>query len=376
MLFTHFLKKNALAWIRPHIQLPVIGLDISDRSMKYLRFKSRGGLSIDAFGEIDIPAGVIEKGEIQQEDKLIQLFATWFSREKKRLRSKFVAVSLPEEKSFLRIIQLPHMDSDKVGNAIRWELEANIPLPLEDLSYDYEIIEQFVEGLDHIDVIVVAFPRTIVESYVRVLKRAGMQPIVLGLESQALVRSVMPSLGVRANAIIVDMGRTRTSFIIFAGNAIIFTTTIEVGGKHIEEAIVKALGVDHKQSVEIKKTAGLRKDVHEGKVFAALTPLLNQLVWKLRTSTDYYYKYAKHRHGSVATIGTIILSGGDSNLIGLDTYLSSALKTPVILADPFVSIRDLMQPSIPSVPRNQSLAYATAIGLVLRHLRQHDTRIT
>ena len=101
-----------------------------------------------------------------------------------------MAVSLREEKSFFRVIQLPKVKIADIGKAIRWEIEANIPLPFEELVYDYEVVDSFDEHLDHVDVVISAFPKTIVDAYVRVLGAAGLRLACLELESQAIVRSV------------------------------------------------------------------------------------------------------------------------------------------------------------------------------------------
>jgi type IV pilus assembly protein PilM len=361
-------KKSILNWARPYIDLPLAGIDISDQSMKYFLFDTRGDFSIDTFGEINIPSGLIERGEIRDEHGLTEVLRSWFVKEKKHFRSPFVAASLPEEKSFLRVVQLPRMEQEKVKNALRWELEANIPLTPEELAYDFEIIESDLSS-NHFDIVVVAFSRTVVESYTRVLKGAGLQPATLELESQAITRSIVPNSGVHSTTIIIDMGHTRTSFIIFSGGAIIFTTTMELGGKTLENAIGKALDVPPDEAVKIKKTVGIQRSARESKVFAALTPQLNELVTKLHTVVEYYQGYTEHRHAASKTIDTILLSGGDANLLGLDTYIANALKIPVVLSDPFVTVKNTLNPSIPPLARNRSLAFAAAIGLALGTIR-------
>lgn len=363
------MKEKILQWVNPLIRIPVTGLDISDRTVKYLRFASRGGLSFDLFGEIEIPEGIIEGGEIKKEDALAEVFSSWAAREKKRLRSPFVTASLPEEKSFLRVVQIPKVEREKVGNAVRWEIEGNIPLPFAELSYDYEIVEPLEDHLDHLDVVVVAFPRALVDSYLRVLARAGLQAAALELESQAIIRAVIPTLRGRAGSIVVDMGRTRTSFIMFAGGAIIFTSTIEMGGKSFEENIAHVFNVGPEEALKMKKDIGLNKRVEKGRMFAALAPPLSVLTDSLRAAMEYYREYAQHRHGADEKIDKIILSGGDANLYGLDTYLASALKIPVYVADPLGPIGDNLTTQLPPFSRREALAFTTAIGLALRNLR-------
>lgn len=350
-------------WIR----LPVVGLDLSDRSVKILGFRKRHGrFAVDFFSETAIPEGFIVKGEIGKGDELAVLLRTWRAAHPRHVRGAFVAAALPEEKSFLRIIQMPKVKKDEVGRAIHWEIESNIPLPAEELLYDQEVIDPLDPSVDHSDVVITAFPKSTVQSYIQVLKKAGFHPMALELESQAIVRAVVPEVRDHTARIIVDMGNSRTSFIIVAGGAIMFTTTIDLGGVTLEENIRKALNVDEAKAVRLKEEIGLDKAVQGGEVFRALIPAISVLADELKRTFEYYEEHANHAHGASAGIAEVLLTGGDANLIGLDTYLASSLLVPVRLADPFASIKQRGALAVPPFPKRTSVAFTTAIGLALR----------
>ena len=101
------IREKIVSWADSFLRPPLLGLDISDTSIKYLKFRSGQKLSFDAFGEIAIPPGVIVSGEIKDEEAFARVLNGWLAKEGRSLRSSFVAVSLPEEKSFSRVIQLP-----------------------------------------------------------------------------------------------------------------------------------------------------------------------------------------------------------------------------------------------------------------------------
>ncbi len=361
------IREKILQFCNPHLRLPVVGIDFSDRTFKYLKFKILGAnVEVDYFGEVGIPEGVIVDGEIKQEDELARVLTAWRTKER-RPQGDFVVASLPEEKSFLKVLQLPRVERDAVGQAIRWEVEGNIPLTPEEIIYDYEIIEPIHNHLDHFDVVMVAFPRVLVESYVRVLKRVGLQPVALELESQAIVRAVIDDLKSPNTKIIVDLGRNRTSLIVFSGSAIIFTTTLPVGGKIFEDNITRALGVSPEKAMMIKKDTGFDRYQYGEKLFLALAPAISVLRDELQQVIRYYRSHAEHTHGAGDAISEIILTGGDANLLGLATFLAGSLKVPVRAANPFsvISSADF----VPLVPKNQSLAFTTTIGLALRGIR-------
>jgi len=83
------------------------GIDISDLSLKIVKLKKkRGSFVFSSFGERDIPKGVISSGEIKDEailTKLIRDAVKDVNGEK--IKTKYVVASLPEEKSYLQVIQ-------------------------------------------------------------------------------------------------------------------------------------------------------------------------------------------------------------------------------------------------------------------------------
>lgn len=363
------MKEKILYWLEPFLRLPVMGLDISDSSIKYIKFSTGGGIKIDFWGDTKIPLGIIVDGEIKEEDKLVAILRELHSSMGRTLRSSFAAVSLPEEKSFWRVVQLPKMKHEDVRNAIRWELEANIPLPVEDLIFDYEVIEPPKNHLDHMDIAVAAFPKETVDSYVRALRQADFTPYALELESQAIARAIISNLDSGTATLIVDFGKLRTSFVIVAGGSIVYTATIDLGGNILEAHIAKDLGVSEEKAVSIKKEVGLNIRALEGKVYSALLPSIASLVGELKRVIEYYERHREHFHGASSHVDEVLLTGGDANLLGLDTYLAANLAIPVRRADPWVAVKTRLRYPIPPITSNLALGYTTAIGLALRGVR-------
>lgn len=357
----------------PFLEFHITGLDISDLSMKYLSFNriKKNKFAVGAYGEIAYKEGIITNGEIIDEQAFTEVLKQWYAKQKKQLPSPFVAIALPEEKSFIRVVQIPHIARrEDVANAIRWEIENQIPLPLEDVMYDYEIINPLQGEQDHVDVLITAFPRDTLNAYVRAIKGAGLELYAIELEPQSLVRACVARLRNPEATIIVDVGRTRTSIVIFAAGAIFYTSTIQSGGLVFEQYIARQLNCDARDAVKIKIEIGLDKTKHNGEVFAALAPAITLIGDELVRASSYYETHASHAHGSTTDIRHVLLSGGDGNLRGLDTYLASVLRVPVERAHPFSVIRDILVYDIPPITKREALAFTTAIGLALREIRQ------
>ena len=80
-----------------YLRMPVLCLDLSDKSLKYMELKRKNGvISVNRFGIFALENGIIEGGEIKQKDKLI----SFLKPIKEKLKTELVLASLPEEKSF------------------------------------------------------------------------------------------------------------------------------------------------------------------------------------------------------------------------------------------------------------------------------------
>ncbi|MDO8500141.1 MAG: type IV pilus assembly protein PilM [bacterium] len=343
---------------------PAFGLDISDVSVKFVKFvKSFGGeLRITDFGEIKVPEGIVVSGEIKEEKKLTALLKNDLKTfDGRHFHDRFVVATLPEEKSFVHLIQLPKMKEEDAGRAVRWELEGIVPLPIDELSFDHSILP-VQESADHLDLLVTAFPKVFVESFARVLEEAGFVPIALELESQAISRSL--SGGDEGAFIFVDIGATRTSSMIVANGSLIFTLSIPLGGLDFDRSIAKRMNISIEKAREVKIKIGLAKG-DDSASFESLLPLVSAIADELKRQIIFYREHTAHRHGMPDDISTIVLSGGDANLIGLANYLSITLGKEVKLGNSLARLIH-QKKFIPPFPKNVSLKYTTAIGSALR----------
>jgi type IV pilus assembly protein PilM len=172
---------------------PAFGLDISDRTAKFMKLAKNqsGSFDIAYFGETEIPEGVVVGGGIQKPAELMKILGDLRDASGHQVRDRLVVASLPEEKSFVRVIQLPKVRLQEIDSVIKWELEGDIPLSLPELYFDYEVLKPVVNHLDHYDVLVTAFPKSLVDSYAAVLKQGGFTLAALELESQAISRAAI-----------------------------------------------------------------------------------------------------------------------------------------------------------------------------------------
>lgn len=343
------------------------GLDISDFSLKLAKLeKAADCLRLASFGSFEIPEGVVVGGEVQQEEKLSKIIREAVSKPQgKKLAVKHAILSLPEEKSFLDILQIPFLKEEETLEAVRFEAANRIPVALEDVYFDFEKIPSLIEKPEHQEVLIAATPKKIVDSYLIAVKKAGLQPQAAEIECLAVARALIKKDTVQKPLLIIDFGETRTSFVIYAGRGLRFTSTIPVSSGGLTRLIAKALGKNIKEAEELKQRNGLEG---EKQLFETMIPALTDLAEQIKTHLDYYKSHTPQngflRNGK--TLEKILLCGGGANLKGLVNFLATELKVEVALGNPWINILKEPLKEVPELTFEKSLGYATALGLALR----------
>lgn len=356
------------------LDTPALAVDISDRSVKYAELvPKRGGLRLGVYGKKNLESGIVEAGEIKKPTDLASFLSSIF----KPLGVRHIVASLPEERAYVVTLQLPRVEDPAMfRSAIELELPEHIPLPVSEALFDYETIPVSAERRDaittdsptHTDIAVYAFPRALAEQYLAVFQDAGLFPMALEMETQALARSLLSAAGAPSPVMFVDFGKTRTTFVIAVGSLVRFASTVSVAGEALEHALAKALKVSLSEAETIKKEKGLIKDKANEAVFNALLPTVSAVADEIERHVLFWNTHAEHVHQSPPQISQIILAGGDANLIGFREYLAQKLHIPVALGNIWANIAPF-DAYIPEIPMNESLGFAVAVGLALRAAR-------
>lgn len=357
----------------------VFGIDISDLSLKIIKLeKKKGSLGLASFGETEIGRGIIEAGEIKDENALAEIIKKAVSQVKgKKIRTKYLIASLPEEGSFLQVIQMPLMAKEEVDKAVYFEAENYIPIPVEKAYLDSQVISPVLSSSGHLDVLIAASPKKTVDSYLSSFQKSGLRSVVFEVESQAIARSLVPGEKSSEPLLIIDVGATRSSFIIFSGQSLRFTTSLPISSQKFTENIASSFKIAFKEAEKLKEKYGIESN--DGKrIFDAIEPDLENLVDQIKKYLDYYQTHFSHEHlprardsakPGKSLVKKIILCGGGANLKGLDNFLSQKLKLQVILGNPWSNILPQPLREVPELPYAESLKYATALGLALRRTK-------
>lgn len=345
------------------------GLDLSDLSIKVVQLGNNGIADhIQGFGSVPLPLGAVQDGEIKNKQQVVQAITKVLgTATPKKITSKKVICSLPETKAFLRIITIPQMEKSEAHEAIKWEMEATIPMPLDQVYYDWQILdERFSKEKNKMSVLVCAVSKSTIDTVLETLIEAGLEPIGLEIESIAQLRSLVDEKDDKKTVLLVDIGDRRTSFVIANGGIPSFTSSLPISGNALTDAIAKAMNIPFDEAEKTKFQYGIGSDFKNDAIYKAVRPVLENMVTEVQRSIEFYLSGLQYS----ANIDTVVLCGGGANTKGIVPYFSKRLEREIELANPWTNVR--IGKSIPVIEKAVAAQYATAIGLALKGLHYED----
>ena len=339
------------------LMAPSFGLDISDQSLKFVQLlPTKDGIRVGRFGERKIPPGIIVSGKIKNLPRLEEMLHALRAEE----NIKFVRVSLPEEQVYLFPLRLEKAGLKKVREGIELALEEHVPMSAEEAVFDYDLVHEDDSSLE---VEVAATSANTIENYISVFRNCYISVQSLELEAQAIARAVIKK-GDKETCIIVDFGQTRTGIFIVSRGAVVFTSTLDIGGVSLNLAIQKSFNVGPEEAEKMKKEYGLKRNTPNKEIFPVLLNSASVLRDEIVKHFLYWNTHNDEEGQAHTPIKKIILCGGDSNLIGLADYISISMKTPVEMANVWVNIMNTGR-HVPKISFRESLSFAAALGLAL-----------
>ncbi len=339
------------------------GLDVSDLKLRLVQLKKNGRkVSVSGFGEIVIPEGSIIGGDIKMPELVQNSIVQLVKNTHGNIKGQYVIASLPERKTFIKVITIPSVPSDELAGAIKWQTQQHVPISMDESYIDWQILDSFKDqGGVKQRVLVGVAPKVIVDQYTDVFKRSGLTPIALETESACIVRALMPiDQKNDESVLIVDMGASRTSLIIYAENALQFTTTHTVSGFMMSQSIARSLKLTLDEAEKAKVICGFDPTKAKGAIRAILIPVVRELLMRIQETIEY-----SPTSVSGKKIEKVVLCGGASQLVGLKEYFQEALHLPIVFGDPLMNITNHKRVIIPAGKR---LSYTTALGAALRGL--------
>lgn len=348
--------------------LPSFGLDVSSSALKVVQLEQKNRqLRLKSFHQTILPKDLVVNDAITDVKTFNFLLKQALDKPQYgRFDTGYVIASLPESKSFVRVIQIPQMSDGEAENAVPFEAESFIPLPIDQVYLDWQKIESPSgaetdrAGEQKMNILMIASPKEFVDKYLDTLDKAGLKVAALEVESQSCLRAALPRSS-QETSLLVDLGGFRSSLVMVEEGNLQFTSTIPIAGNTFTESIARALGVSSAKAEEIKKKVGIANTAEYPNIKTELLPVLNNLSAEIKNILKF------HGEHSDKQVSRVIISGSSGKLKNLPEFLTLQLQEAgvagVELADPW---KNLNIPVINQLPGDDVLSFVTAMGLAAR----------
>lgn len=302
-----------------YLDFPFAGISISDTSIRSIQFgKKGGGLYIEKYTERALPIGVMTNGQINNEEEIVKVLADI----KSEIKTEYVKISLPEEKAYLFNAKLPLVEKKELYSAIESKMEENVPVSPLELTFDYNLY--YHKQKDHLDVTVSALPISLIDQYVSMVNKSGFKLLSLEIESQAVVRALLPENS-RGTVLILNFSPGKVGLYVSSFRLVGFTSTLVMKGD-----------VANQPSV---------------------------LLQEIRRIFTYWHTLKDNVDKEDRKISQVIICG-EKFEDSMVSYLSSNIDVAVLVGNVWTNVFDVNS-TLPEISFSDSLKYAAAVGLAL-----------
>ena len=344
---------------------PLVGIDISSTSVKLIELRRSGnGIRVESYGVEPLPVNAVVEKNISDTAAVTSSLNKALSRA--GTKAKRCALAVPTSSAVTKVITMPgDLNEEELEGQIQLEADQYVPYPLDEVNLDFEVLGANENQPDKIDVLLVVSRSEIVESRAAIAEAAGLEPVVMDVESFAtanayqLIEPYIPhDAPSDSNVVaIVDVGATMTSITVTENEQVLYSREQPFGGRQLTEEIMRRYGLSYAEAGLAKKEGGLPDNY----VTEILTPFKETLAQQANRLLQFFFANSNHN-----MVNEIILAGGTAGLPGLDELIERHTHTRTTIANPFS--RMSFNPKINQQRLgNDAPALMIAVGLALRN---------
>jgi type IV pilus assembly protein PilM len=344
-----------------------LAVDFGAGSLKLAEFEvnEAGGLRLKQYGLKSLGAeGAQESTREATIQKALQAMLS-----EKGIKARTVNVCAPGFHVFSKFVKLPPVDAGKVTQIIQYEAQQNVPFPLAEVVWDYQILGSTPGG--ELEVLLVAIKADIVEGLFRVTESAGLHLQVADVSPAALCNAFRYNYGDLDDCtMLLDIG-AKTSNLLFFEKGKVFSRSINLGANSITQDFANESKLKYDPAEKIKIDEGFVSlggayEEPENPHQAAISKIARQFMTRLHIQVNQTMQFYRGQQGGSAP-QRLFLSGGASIMPYTAQFFAEKLNVPVeyfnplrnVQIDPGINLEDLSR---------VAHSLGEVIGLGLRNL--------
>lgn len=293
----------------------ILGIDIGSYSVKVTQLE-RGFGEFKVLNFFELPLIASESLDTQQAG--VHALSKFFQEHP--IVYDYVVLALPGQNLASRRLEMPFTNRSKILQTVGFELEDYVPFDIDEVLIEYFTIES-AKSYSKINILYLL--RSQFEIYLENLQNHGLEPRYIGVDSVELSNLAHTgALPVQGNYVILDIGHKKTNIVYMTGSQLKAVRSINIAGYHFTQAIAKVLDIPFEEAEEIKHKKGQVGNSDDPEM-QALKEVVQSLLRQIKQTLFSFYEKGEK------PIDALYFCGGSSRLLGMDNFLSHALKVNV-----------------------------------------------
>ena len=286
-------------------------------------------------------------------------------------KADVINVCAPGFQVFSKFVKLPATDPGKVSQIIQYEAQQNVPFPLEEVVWDYQILGSTPTG--ELEVLLVAIKNEVVESLFRIGEQAALDMHLVDVSSAALCNAYRFNYGDADGCVmLLDIG-ARSSNLLFFEQGRVYSRSINIGANSITTDFATEVKMKWEEAEKMKVEEGF---VSLGGAYeepsnphqALISKIARQVMTRLHIQMNQTIQFYRGQQGGSAPT-KLYLAGGASLLPYTAQFFAEKLNVPVDYFNPFRNIQ--IDPAV-NLEEMAKVAhqFGEVVGLGIRNLAQ------
>jgi len=278
--------------------------------------------------------------------------------------SKEAAIAISGDAAITKVIQMPRtLNEGELEGQVELQADQYIPFPMEEVSYDFQVIGPSEKDPEMLDVLLVATRTENVEQRQAAVQAAGLMTRIVDVEAFALENACklmthqMPDGGIDRTIAVVDFGASSTTFSVLKNLKVIYTRDFAFGGQQLTEEIMRTYGLSMEEAGRAKKEGGLPSNYQP----EVLDPFIDDMTQQVSRSLQFYLASGSGREQP----DQILICGGCANIPGVADVIASRVGIAAEKGDPLGQMKMSSKAKAQAVKKDAT-ALLTACGLALR----------
>src|SRR5258707_2609162 len=255
--------------------------------------------------------------------------------------TKVINLCAPGFHTFSKYVKLPPVDTSKVTQIIQYEAQQNVPFPLEEGVWDYQILGAAPGG--ELEVFLVAIKADIVEGLFRSAESAGLRLQLVDVSPAALCNAFRYNYNdLEGCTMLLDIG-AKTSNLLFFDKGNIYSRGINIGANAItlDLATESRIALPEAERLKIEEgfvSLGGAYEEPDNPNQAAISKIARQVMTRMHIQVNQTIQFYRGQQGGSAP-QRLFLAGGASIMPYTSQFFAEKLSIPVDYFNPFRNVQ-------------------------------------